>query len=376
MAHLLVQSQSSGLGVGSVLADTTWGRAWLIRVALASVAVALFALLRRGRPAWARHAAGRPAAMLAAAAAIAAVSLSSHAAATRGVEVVATLVDATHILAAAVWGGGLVAFLVLLLGVRRRREARSVLRVAVPRFSVLGIVATAALAVTGTYSAWLQVVTWRALDTPYGVGVLVKVAALVLLLALAAVNLVWVRRRLEHADSGAPATRWLGRIMRAEVAGIIVAVVAAGTIASLEPARQSVVRQEAEAGQRSTGEDADLSITLAVSPGGVGSNELTALLERGGDAYDGATGVMATLSYLDRELGTQEVPLARDAGEEGAWAAPLVLSVAGEYQVSVLVQRDDGFDARHAFRFQAGGTGAGGAVVEASPRRAWWLGVG
>jgi putative copper export protein len=71
----------------------------------------------------------------------------------------------------------------------------------VPRFSLLasGCVSTGLL--TGAYTAWAQVLVLPALRTPYGVTLLIKLALVLPLLGLGALNLLWVRPRLAHVDA-------------------------------------------------------------------------------------------------------------------------------------------------------------------------------
>ncbi|MCK9486430.1 MAG: copper resistance protein CopC [Dehalococcoidia bacterium] len=352
-AQLGVQWQNTELPLADLLVDTTWGRAWILRSMAASVAAMAFVVCLADVPAAQRRIARRVA-VTAGVAAVAASSLSSHAAATPESALGPVAVQVVHLLAAAAWGGGLVAFLVLLAALRGRSDFIATLRTAMPRFSTLGILATVALALSGTYASWLHLVTADAIATPYGAGVVVKVALLLVLLMVAAVNLLWVSGRLRNHDHrGLNAAAWLRRTMRAEVALIVLAVGAGATIASLEPGRQSVTRAGEQAQSSST--EAGLEIHAALEPGTLGENRVVVDLERRGDAYEGATAVVATLTTVEPALGDTEVTL-RDAGG-GRWQSdPFTVSVAGEYQLAVLVQRSDGFDARHSFRFATGTT--------------------
>src|SRR5690606_5397066 len=94
--------------------------------------------------------------------------------------------DAVHLGAAAVWAGGLLPLLLLLvlprLGAAERKRLAT-------RFSALALAAVGAVAVTGTISGWQQVRTLDALTaTNYGRLLLAKVAGLAVLAALGWVN--------------------------------------------------------------------------------------------------------------------------------------------------------------------------------------------
>ena len=146
LAQLAVQASSfaevgvvEALGgpVFTVLADTTWGRLWLLRaLALAAVAAVLaLAYVRAGagRQPSVRLllAAGLPSAMLM----LLFLSLASHAAGTSAIRGPATLTDYLHLLASAAWGGGLMHFAAVVPVVLREvgPESDRLLRALTPR---------------------------------------------------------------------------------------------------------------------------------------------------------------------------------------------------------------------------------------------------
>ncbi|MFF4652968.1 copper resistance protein CopC [Streptomyces sp. NPDC001380] len=100
--------------------------------------------------------------------------------------------DLLHLLAAAVWLGGLAALLVLL---RRAPEPAARAAGAAARFSRAAHAAVAVLAVTGAYQSWRQVGSWGALTgTGYGRLLLAKLAGVALLLAAAGYSRRWTAR--------------------------------------------------------------------------------------------------------------------------------------------------------------------------------------
>ncbi|MER7747953.1 copper resistance protein CopC [Streptomyces bacillaris] len=108
---------------------------------------------------------------------------------------IAMPVDVLHLLAVAAWLGGLVSLLVALY---RTPDIGSE---AVRRFSRVAFASVLVLAATGIYQSWRQVGSWSALTgTRYGQLLIVKVALIVLLLAVA-----WFSRR------------WTGRLTDAPV---------------------------------------------------------------------------------------------------------------------------------------------------------------
>ncbi|WP_110944275.1 copper resistance CopC/CopD family protein [Streptomyces niger] len=113
---------------------------------------------------------------------------------------VAMPVDVVHLLAVAVWLGGLAALLVSLY------RGPAIERAAVQRFSRLAFAAVLVLVVTGVYQSWRQVGTWRALtDTSYGQLLLVKVGLVVVLVGVAWFSRRWTGRLADATDGAGAA---------------------------------------------------------------------------------------------------------------------------------------------------------------------------
>jgi putative copper resistance protein D len=119
--------------------------------------------------------------------------------------------DAVHLLAAGAWLGALAAFVILLRSAPRAPETVRVLA----DFSLVGMLAVAALAATGLVNAWLVLGGVTPLFTTlYGRLLILKVALFGLMLALAALNRFRLVPALESGlDDGAL------RRLKAHVAG-------------------------------------------------------------------------------------------------------------------------------------------------------------
>ncbi|MFG1670863.1 copper resistance CopC/CopD family protein [Streptomyces sp. Y7] len=115
--------------------------------------------------------------------------------ASAGIQVpVAMTSSALHLLATAVWLGGLTALLVTLYRAHLTPAA-------VTRFSRLAFVSVTVLVVTGVYQSWRGLGSWDALTgTTYGRLLILKLAGVVLLLGAAAVSRRWTAR-LATADA-------------------------------------------------------------------------------------------------------------------------------------------------------------------------------
>ena len=187
------------------------------------------------------------------------------------------------------------------------------------------------------------------------------------LLAVGTLNLLWVRPGLAGSvDRG----RWLKRLVAGEAALGIVVLASVGVLTSLEPARQVAAREGIGVSDSLTFQDTaeGAAITLEVEPGRVGPNTFTVSLEdRLGNPIATASDVSLRLAYLDADLGEETAP-AVSMGDGTYVMSQSMLSIAGAWQVELIVRRPDAFDARTAFRFEALAVGAGGsASIAPSP---------
>ena len=188
----------------SLLADTQFGKVWLGRMVLLSLLPALlfhaeinrlrydsFFVLAGGF--------GLSACLLIS------ISLSGHAATAEGAALAMQIsADALHLLASGIWLGGLVPLAVLLRECDRDhdRTALAIAREATRRFSRIGVLSVAVLIATGAYNAWNLVGGFAALlGTHYGNLLLLKIALLIPLLAVAAVNRLRLKANIFEAPS-------------------------------------------------------------------------------------------------------------------------------------------------------------------------------
>jgi copper transport protein len=153
-----------------LLRRTEWSRAWLAAGTVLSVALALT---------WAA---------------------AEHASA--GIQVPVAMASAVlHVLAMAVWLGGLAALL------RTLYRASAAPAAMVARFSRLAFASVTVLVVTGVYQAWRGLGSGNALtDTSYGRLLTLKLAAVLLLLAAAWLSRQWTARLVARASAADTAT--------------------------------------------------------------------------------------------------------------------------------------------------------------------------
>ena len=172
----------------TVLSQTTFGIAWLVRFVLACGLAAAFVRLLAadaGKPLWLEAAA-----VAMAVAFVGSLAWAGHAIGGQGVEgVLHPAADALHLIAAAAWLGMLVP-LALLLGLAADDAAAlATMRAAILRFSTLGLAAVGTLLASGIVNTWYLVGSISALlGTDYGRLVILKIALFLLMVAVAAVN--------------------------------------------------------------------------------------------------------------------------------------------------------------------------------------------
>jgi putative copper resistance protein D len=235
------QSLAEVFGQGTVwtlLSETDFGSAWMVRFGLAVLLGAMLPWLTRSQPV-------RAAAVLLSAALIGTLAWAGHAAAGDGVEgAIHLTADLLHLLAAAAWVGALIPLTQLLRAVRRDQSeaAVAVARATVLRFSWLGIASVGTLVATGSVNTWVLAGSVAALvETDYGQLLLVKVALFLVMLSFGAINRLWLTPRLADVPKAAgapPAMRQIERnsLIEAGLGAIIILIV--GLLGTLPPGLQ------------------------------------------------------------------------------------------------------------------------------------------
>jgi copper transport protein len=267
-------------------------------------------------------------------------SMVSHAGAEPEGQATAIAADYVHVLGASLWVGGLLLLVVSFMPTVRELTAagrRVVLGRALPRFSLLALLAWGMLGLTGLYAAWLQVGNLPALtETAYGKALIVKLALIVPLLGLGAFNLLVVTRKLRATKSAERVEGWSRHFLAALTAeAVIVTLLLAvvGVLIGTPPARQVM---EQEAGERLIALAAGgQSASLILMPGTVGQNHYR--LDLGDGPLRDAAGAAATLriELPARQTGQIDVPLRAAPGGFEAHGAELAFPGDWNLQVTV-----------------------------------------
>ncbi len=221
--------------LSTVVNETQFGRVSEIRLVLAVIIA--------GGLAYDRFPLARGLALAMSLGLTAALAWTGHAGSTAGAMGILHLTaDTLHLLAAAIWIGGLVS-LVLLLSVSRndRTDAGvSFARDATQRFSIMGVAIVVVVLATGIVNGWILVGSWHALiATFYGQLLILKIALFAVMLLIAAANRFWLMPRLALRSRSEPQIEVLRRLARNSMIEIVLALMIfaiVGMLGTLHPA--------------------------------------------------------------------------------------------------------------------------------------------
>jgi copper transport protein len=245
-----------------------------------------------------------------------------------------------HLLAVGVWIGGLAWLLAGLAGGRREGVGRMA-----ARFSLLATVGLAVVALSGLERAAQELGGWRhLLSTAFGRALDVKLGLLAVLLAFGAVNRFRIVPALT-AGTGRPS--WLRRAVRAEVLAAGGVLLAAAVLSELPPGADAgappPLRQPT--GIEASGSDyaTTMRVTLRVSPGSAGPNRFVATVAD----YDSGKPLPADRLQLSAALPSRPDVAAAQLdlrqAADGSWQGQgSVLTIAGSWTITALVERPDG----------------------------------
>jgi putative copper resistance protein D len=150
--------------------------------------------------------------------------------------------QAIHLLAAAIWVGGLLSLFHTIRYIRDAALGIEMQRHALGRFSLVGFVAVLLILASGLLNSWFLVGSFDALlHTTYGHVLLVKVACFLFMVALAVFNRLFLMPRLAGADDGEGSLQLLLRSIAAEQIFAILVVASVSLLGTLAPAMDRMV---------------------------------------------------------------------------------------------------------------------------------------
>lgn len=223
--------------LSSVLGDSGFGRAIIVRLAAAFAALAACLALCPGPKLW-MALSGMGAVVLAT------FAWTGHGAAEEGAAgLIHAAADVLHLLAAGIWLGALAAFAILLARTRPADDGASLepLHDALRGFSGIGSAVVAVILATGLVNSWFLVGPDRILsmaNSTYGLLLLLKLGLFVAMLGLAALNRFFLTPALEmglaHNDP-ASAIATLRRTVLVETTVGVAITILVGVLGTLAP---------------------------------------------------------------------------------------------------------------------------------------------
>ncbi|MFJ9316303.1 copper resistance CopC/CopD family protein [Pimelobacter simplex] len=261
---------------------------------------------------------------------------------TRAYEPSALLVvtDALHLTAGAVWLGGLTGLALTLRSVAGRPKDAALL---LTRFSTLAAGLLAALALSGVLLGWRIVGSWsRLFGETYGRLLLVKVALVLVVAAIAAVNRYRLLPRVT-GDTGHDVRRRGAALVRRAVvaeAALLVAVLGVTGFLTQKPpgGEPPAAAPTADTGVVTGVASDDLKVLAVLDPGpGLQRRLIVQVQNLAGDPLDLHDAPAVALRTSSVDLG--EVPLTPTGS--GTYAADVVFPTTGTWKLQVSIRVDE-----------------------------------
>lgn len=265
----------------------------------------------------------------------------------------AIAVDWLHLTGAALWFGGLIS-LIQVVVIARRHTVDVPLHLGrlIASFTNYARLSLAVILLSGAFVALLHVGSLAALlTTTYGQVLVFKILAILPLLIVAFINFRFTRHRLAAGE--VIWTRRLQGLVGAEIAILVGVLAAVGMMTSIAPARtvlaaraNAVISEFApqESAFNETQTRDGLTITLTITPGTIGENTFAvALTDADGQPVQNATIIRMRFNHTTENLGESELNPAHQGNGvysiEGA-----NLSVPGTWRLRLSVARPQAFD--------------------------------
>ncbi|MFQ5879061.1 MAG: CopD family protein [Dehalococcoidia bacterium] len=371
-AELVVQArQLGGLELVDKALDTFWGQRWIQRQAvLGAIAVSLGVAAGL----WRRQRFSRAALWLALVGGLGyllLLSMISHAGSVAG-SFWAVASDFVHLVAAAVWVGMLVQLALLFLWSRRNLpdDVRPLaLASHLQRFSALAATALILLLATGTFNAFAEVSSPEAMiDTAYGQVLTAKLALILPLLLVTAVNALALRpaivdRARQAGGDGIEAVRrLLSRLVVLEAALAVAVLLVVAVLVQYPTSRQEEAAAEfaqasAEAivGFEETEPAGELSVSMSIAPNAVGTNSFQVFVfPPPGEELAEILRVRLRFKPPDPTLGPSQV-IAERVAPNFFKAVGAFFTQPGDWEVQVDLRRREVEDVSAIFRAPVAG---------------------
>ncbi len=358
---------------GQLVASGRFGTFWTLReIAITlAIVVAIYMLLVRQRPRALNNLLSALNLLLGCILFIA-IALSGHASAVSGnIVTYAVLLDWLHLLAAALWVGGLLYIAAVYLPVLRDKDsaqqARSLASL-LPYFTPLAIAGVVILAITGPFSATMHMSSWQQLSgTAYGRTLIVKsiLTGALLITSIIQIGYLLPRLRKEYSKYAyalkgvsfnqarqvkmreerlaQQAQRLSATLRWAPLLGVAIIicvgmmnVFANSLVAATGQSQTPLTKVQAYTTSLHTSDNV-FTVKLNVNPNRFGTNVFTVTVidNKTGKATTNASVTLFT-TMLDMDMGTQSISLQPDG--KGNYSASGDLSMSGTWGIEIQVR--------------------------------------
>jgi copper transport protein len=344
--------------VGQVLFTTRFGVLWLARIALALLMYWLLQLEGSSRNLWLASGVGTLLLLT--------VSLGSHAAA-EPEPILPVLSDWIHLIAASVWVGGLIHFVAAILTSRELAspERSRLTAILIPRFSSLALVSVGVILLTGVYASVLHVGSFDALTTTtYGRALLVKLAFVLPMVALGAINLLSTSPKMTLAAETGGKPSLLRRFRRLITSEAMLGAAVLFSVAALTTLPPASVTEEPSLGGRQ--EVDDLEISLEITPGRPGINTFLVTVTSDGEPEFAIREVSLQFTPATVDLPPSSITLIGEGEGQYSFLGGS-LALPDTWQVQVAVRRLDAFDSFANYELEVGTPGGDVAAGQGFP---------
>ena len=332
--------------LSTVLLETNYGMWWAIRIGAALALLGVCFSPFRSADGLIEHRAGANfriiSTSLLTALILLTIPMAGHASSVSEWMPLAVVMDWTHLATTAIWIGGLVPFVAVVLILRKHgNEPVELLREITGRFSRTAKICVSLLIVTGIYNAWLHMPGWGAfITTSYGQVLLSKLLLAIAIFWIAAINLRRVLPALaSHEVRPEEARKWAARFGSLLQTETVLGIILLGLVAlltSLPPATAAVTAGPMDLTQQS----GNMTVGLKLDPNKVGGNRAVISLASNGQKIATARRVTVYLRSLDMDMGLTTVQA--KPTDDGNYEADVVLSMAGKWLLSVEVSPPQG----------------------------------
>lgn len=281
------------------------------------------------------------------------VANSGHAAAVNEWKAMAVGTDALHLLATAMWVGGLLHLLLLmrLFPGDKSKGYLQLMGAVIPRFSKMAQFCVATILLTGIYTTWIHIPSWSTfVATWYGLALLTKIVLFLPLLALGAVNLLVVKPQLRQhlAELGERALEGtleilnrLNRFVQIEVVlGLLILLVVV-FLTNLPPAATA----SGPAGPSLVSNGSDFDVALTIEPNRVGHNQIKVWVQdQDGNYLTDMNAVFLDVTMTDMDMPNQRYEGTLDS--DNSYGIEGVLGMAGMWRITVRLIAKDSSDSK------------------------------